>query len=111
MDSTRWPLIEYKNLCTDKNWLLEDGKGIRLWSETEDGRPKVPSGSPPPLAPHLMKALEEVKKGLNGFIALWNRMADNDLSGEFRQQNVLVNDYWKSVKLLWMHLFKCVSHY
>src|SRR5579875_164178 len=99
MDSSGWPLIEYKNLCTDKNWLPEDGKGIRLWSETKDRQPKVPSGSPPPLAPHPMKALEEVKKGLNSFIGLWNRMADNDLSGEFKRKNALVNDYWKSVRL------------
>ena len=99
MDSTGWPLMEYKNLCTDKNWLPEDGKGIRLWSETEDGRPKVPSGSPTPLAPHPMKALDEVRKGLDGFIALWNRMADNDHSGEFRRKNAIVNEYWKSVRL------------
>jgi len=51
MDSSVWPLMEYKNLCTDKDWLLEDRKEIQLWSKTKDGRPKVPSGSPPPLTP------------------------------------------------------------
>jgi hypothetical protein len=99
MDSNGWPLMEYKNLCTDKNWLPEHGKGIRLWSETEDGLPKVPSGSPPPLAPQQMKSLEEVKKGLNGFIAHWNKMANDDLSGEFRRKNGPISDYWKDVRI------------
>ena len=35
MDPSGWPLMEYKHMCTDKKWLPEDGKGIRLWSETE----------------------------------------------------------------------------
>jgi len=30
MDSIGWPIIKYKNLCMDKKWLLEHGKGIRL---------------------------------------------------------------------------------
>jgi hypothetical protein len=98
MDSSGWPLMEYKNLCTDKNWLPEHGKGIRLWSETEDGRPKVPSGSPPPLAPQPMKALEEVKKGLNSFVAHWKKMSNDEETGEFRRKNGHLEDYWKGVR-------------
>ena len=98
MDSNGWPLMEYKLLCTDKVWLPEHDNGIRLWSETEDGRPKVPIGDPLPLVPHKMCALDEIKKGLNGFIAHWTGMADDDLSGEFRRQNNPSKDYWKGVR-------------
>jgi len=59
----------------------------------------VPTGSPPQLTPHPIKALEEVKKGLNGFIALWNRMANNNQSGKFKRKNAQVNDYWKFVRI------------
>ena len=68
-DSNGWPLMEYKNLCTDDKWLPEGGKGIKLWSENAHGLPKVPTGNPPPLVPEPMKALQDVKKGLNGFVA------------------------------------------
>ena len=47
----RWPLMQYKLLCTDNEWLPKEGGGIRLWKETEDGSPKVPSGDPMPLRP------------------------------------------------------------
>jgi hypothetical protein len=98
MDSSGWPLMEYKNLCTDREWLPDHGKGIRLWSETEDGLPKVPSGVPPPLLPRNMKALDEIKKGLNGFIALWSAMAHDEQSGDFRRVNGPIKEYWKSVR-------------
>ena len=97
MNSDGWPIMEYKDLCTDKDWLPENGKGIRLWNETEDGRPTVPSGSPLPLKPEQMKAFVEVKKGLNGFIAYWNKMADDDVSGEFRRKNDPIKKYWMGV--------------
>ena len=98
MDSSGWPLMEYKNLCTDKIWLPEHGNGIRLWSETEDGRPRVPSGDPLPLVPQKMRSLDEIKRGLNGFIAHWNGMAEDDLSGEFRRKNDPLKEYWKGVR-------------
>jgi len=39
-DSNGWPLIQYKPLCTDIDWLLVEGGGIHLWKETADGRLK-----------------------------------------------------------------------
>ena len=41
-----WPLMQYKLLCTNKEWLPKEGGGIRLWKETEEGSPKVPCGDP-----------------------------------------------------------------
>ena len=98
MDSTGWPLMEYKNLCTGPKWLPEHGNGICLWSETEDGRPKVPRGSPPPVAPEKKRTYDETKKGLDGFIAYWTQMANEDHSGEFRRKNEPIKNYWKGIR-------------
>ena len=38
------PLMQYKLLCTNNEWSLKEGGGIRLYKETEDGSPKVPHG-------------------------------------------------------------------
>ena len=97
-DSSGWPLMEYKNLCTDPKWLPAHGNGIRLWCESEDGLPIVPSGSPLPLAPQLMKGLDDIKKGLNGYVGHWNTMSNDDYTGEFRRKNGPLQEYWKGVR-------------
>ena len=66
-----WPLMQYKLLCTNNEWLPKEGGGIRLWKETEDGSPKVPSGDPLALKPRKMYGHDEVYKGLGGFPNLW----------------------------------------
>ena len=65
-----WPLMQYKLLCTDNEWLPKEGGGIRLWKETEDGSPKVPCGDPMALKPQKMGGHDEVYKGLGGFLNL-----------------------------------------
>jgi hypothetical protein len=97
-DSNGWPLMQYKILCTDVDWLPKEGGGIRLWKERTDGGPKVPSGSPLPLAPQQMRCFDEICKGLDGYIALWGAMANQDLSGEFRRKNEPVRRYWEGVR-------------
>ena len=87
MDSSGWPLMEYKHYCTDAKWLPEHDKGVRSWFETKDDRPMIPRGNPPPLVPKKMTSLDEIKKELNGFIAYWNKVADDDDTGEFRRIN------------------------
>ena len=97
-DSHGWPLMQYKILCTDSEWLPKEGGGMRLWKEAANGRPKVPMGSPKPLAPHQMRCFDDVCKGLDGYITLWGAMANEDLSGEFRRKNELVKRYWEGVR-------------
>jgi hypothetical protein len=97
-DSNGWPLMQYKILCTDIDWLPKEGGGIRLWKETSDGCPKVPRGSPSPLGPQLMRSFEEVCKGVDSYIALWGAMANQDLSGEFRRKIEPVKKYWEGVR-------------
>ena len=90
--------MQYKILCTDSDWLPKKGGRIRLWKETSDWRPRVPRGSPAPLAPHLMRCFDVVCKGLDGYIAFWGAMANQDLSGEFRRKNESVMKYWEGVR-------------
>jgi len=80
------------------DWLPDNGKGIWLWLETEDGRPLMPSGDPPPLAQHDMKILGEIMKGLDSFIAYWSRMANQEDFGDFKRLNVPLKDYWKGIR-------------
>ena len=63
-----WPLMQYKLLCTDNEWLPKEGGGIQLWKETKDGSPKVPHGDPMALKPQKMHRHDEVYKGLGGFL-------------------------------------------
>jgi hypothetical protein len=96
-DGNGWPMMQYKLFCTDSKWLPRENGGIRLWQETADGRPKVPSGSPVPLVPHKMRNFDEIAKGLGGFVNLWDTMANEDISGEFRRQNEPLSYYWRAV--------------
>ena len=45
-----------------------------------------------------MRSIEEIKKGLDGYIEYWRKMADSDESREFRTKNDPVKDYWKGVR-------------
>jgi hypothetical protein len=90
--------MQYKLWCTDSDWLPKENGGIRLWQETTDGRPKVPSGSPVPLGSQRMRNFDEITKGLSGFVNLWDTMANEDISGEFRRRNEPLSYYWRVVR-------------
>jgi hypothetical protein len=45
-----------------------------------------------------MRNFEEITKGLSGFVNLWNTMANEDISGEFRRQNESLSYYWRVVR-------------
>jgi hypothetical protein len=75
-DGNGWPMMQYKLFCTNSEWLPRENGGIRLWQETADGRPKMPSGSPVPLVPHKMRNFDEVAKGLGGFVNHWDTIRD-----------------------------------
>jgi hypothetical protein len=90
--------MQYKLWCTDSEWLPKGNGGIRLWQETADGHLKVPSGLPIPLVLQRMRNFDEVVKGLAGFVNLWDTMANEDISGEFRRWNEPLSYYWRGVK-------------
>ena len=45
-----------------------------------------------------MKGLDDIRKGLNGYVGHWNTMSNDDYTGEFRQKNGPLQEYWKGVK-------------
>ena len=91
--------MQYKLLCTNNEWLPKEDGGIRLWNETNIGTPRVRNGNPMALKPEKMHGHDEVCKGLGGFLNLWNGMANDDLSGEFRRKIEHVKYYWRGVKI------------
>ena len=50
------------------------------------------------LNPQKMRGHDEVYKGLGGFLNLWNAMANDDFSREFRRKNEPLSEYWRGVK-------------
>jgi hypothetical protein len=77
--------MQYKLRCTNSEWLPKENKGLWFWQETTDGHSKVLSGSPVSLVSQRMRNFDEVAKGLGGFVNLWNTMANEAISGEFRR--------------------------
>ena len=56
------------------------------------------NGNPIPLAPQKMRSFKEICKGLDGFIANWGTMANDNLPREYRRWNELVSYYWKGMQ-------------
>jgi hypothetical protein len=97
-DDDGWPVMQYKLWCTDSDWLLKENGGIQLWQVTADGRPKLLSGSLVLFGPQRMRNFDEITKGLSGFVNLWDTMANEDISSEFRRRNELLSYYWRAVR-------------
>jgi hypothetical protein len=45
-----------------------------------------------------MRNFDEITKGLSGFVNLWDTMANEDISGEFRRRNEPLSYYWRAVR-------------
>ena len=60
-------VMNYKLLCMNDDWLPRDG-GIKLWKEDSQGRAQWPRGYPEVVKPSSMRNLEDIKRGLQGFI-------------------------------------------
>ena len=61
-----YPVMKYKFLYTDEDWLLRDG-GIKLWKEDWEGWALWPHGFPIAIQPSSMRNLEDIKWDLQGF--------------------------------------------
>jgi hypothetical protein len=97
-DDNGWPLMQYKIWCTDSEWLPKENRGIWLSQETADGCLKVSSGSSVLLGSQRMRNFDEITKVLSGFVNLWDTMANEDISGEFRRWNEPLSYYWRAVR-------------
>jgi hypothetical protein len=61
-------MMKYRILCSNNNWLPNEGGCIRLWQEDKEGRPLWPCGEPTPVSAQTMKNHDEIVKGISGFI-------------------------------------------
>ena len=92
------PVMKYKLLCTDDDWLPRDG-GIKLWNEDSQGRALWPHGYPKAVEPSSMRNLEDIKWDLQGFITHWDKLSEEDSIGEYRRQYEPLSYYWRRVKV------------
>ena len=98
-DSTGCPIMMYKMLCTDADWLGENGRGIKLWKEDIEGRSSWPRGCPLPVLQNAMKDVQNIVKGISGFIKYWEKLYNADVIGESRRRNEHLVHYWRDVKI------------
>ena len=63
-------MMKYKLLCTDDNQLPQDGE-IKLWKDDLQRKAMWPRGFPIAVQPSSMRSIDEIKKGLQGFIIHW----------------------------------------
>jgi hypothetical protein len=68
VNSNGYPIMKYRILCTDTNWLPKEDGGIELWQEDKEERVLWPHGKPVPLSAQPMKNLEEILRGISGFM-------------------------------------------
>jgi hypothetical protein len=61
-------MMKYRILCSDSDWLPNEGGGIKLWREDDEGRAVLPCGGPPALRAQSMRYLDEIVKGISIFI-------------------------------------------
>ena len=55
--------MKYKLLCTDDEWLPQDGR-IKLWKDDFGGRAMWPCGILSALQPSQMRNIDEIKRAL-----------------------------------------------
>ena len=55
LDSTGCPVMKYNILCTDVDWLGENGRVINFRKEDAEGRSLWPRGIPLPVPQNAMK--------------------------------------------------------
>jgi hypothetical protein len=60
--------------------------------------PKGAEWFPNLLGSQRMRTFDEITKDLNGFVNLWDTMANEDISGEFRRRNEPLSYYWRAVR-------------
>ena len=77
-------VMKYKLLYTDDGWLPRDG-GIKLWKKDSQGQALWPHGYPKAVQPSSMRNLEDIKRDLQGSINHWDKLSEEDSTGEYRR--------------------------
>ena len=99
LDSAGCPIMKYKMLCIDADWLGENDRGIKLWKEDAVGRSLWPRGIPVPVPQNAMKDVQHIVKGISGFIKYWEKLCNADVTGESRRRYEHLVHYWWDVKI------------
>jgi hypothetical protein len=84
LDASGCPVMKYKILCQDVDWLPRggEGSGIKLWKEDSMGRSLWPRGEPDALQPSAMRHFPEVVKGLLGSLNIGSNRRGSHLKPE-----------------------------
>ena len=98
VDASGCPLMKYKLLCKDDDWLPREG-GIKLWKDDLQGRAMWPRGFSIAVQPSSMRNIDEIKRGLQGFINHWEQLSHEDCTGEYRRRYEPLSYYWRGVKV------------
>ena len=96
IDAMEFSVMKYKLLYMDDDWLPRDG-GIKLWKEDSQGQAQWPHGYPKAVKPSSMRNLEDIKRGLQGFINHWNKSSEEDSTGEYHRRYEPLSYYWQCV--------------
>ena len=101
--------MKYKMYCTDIEWLGDGDRGIKLWKEDLEGHSLWPRGEPSPLPLREMRGVDDIVKGISGFIKYWENMCNVDHTGEYRRRHEYLVHYWRDVKVALLEPFPVVS--
>ena len=91
-----WPVMQYKLICSDAEWLPE--KGILMWKENIRGGPSMPEDEPAPAQPRAMGKIDDVINGLQGYIDHWQSNSNHDSVGGYSRVHGPLIAYWTGVK-------------
>ena len=98
LDGTGCPRMKYKLFCTDVEWLGEGGAGIKMWKEDAQGRSLWPRGEPVPVPQRTMRGVEDIERGVSGFVKYWEDLCNVDVTGEYQRRYEHLVQYWHGVK-------------
>ena len=85
LDGTGCPRMKYKLFCTDVEWLGEGGVGIKIWKEDAQGCSLWPCGEPVPVPQRTMRGVEDIERGISGFVKYWEDLCNVDVTGEYQR--------------------------
>nr|PNR26858.1 hypothetical protein PHYPA_030339 [Physcomitrium patens] len=98
LDATGCPKMKYKLFCTDVEWLGEEGACIKIWKEDAQGCSLWPHGELSPVPQRTMRGVEDIEKGISGFVKYWEDLCNVDVTGEYRRRYEHLVVYWHNVK-------------
>ena len=98
MDVARCPRMKYKLFCTDMEWLGEEGAGIKIWKEDAEGHSLWPRGEPLLVPERRMRGVEDIEKGIAGYVKYWRDFCNFDVTRKYRRRYEHLVQYWHDVK-------------